>query len=261
VIRWLGSLPAGVLFVAIAAVWILGTIVLDLVMRRVIREEVRGSAANTAATTLLALATVFAIIVAFVIVDAYSQVSSAQDQVSDKAAELSVVSENSRAFPGDEGREVRTAVRTYAGAVVDRALPQIEESAQPSIAADRALEALYAGVREIAPATTAETAAYEQINFALSNITRTRSRLIDLSRPSVPDALIWILVVLGAAVLALAAALDTRDRRSHLVMLSVMSLSVSLSLALVLSLNYPFDSLIGIDAQPLREIADIRSAR
>jgi len=98
------------LFFTFAAVGVTFNLVLDMVMRRVVSPEVRHRAGPTAAVTVQVLATIYAVLVAFVIVNQYSQLRVANEQVAAKAADLSAMYENSRIFPTPEGQELRSAI-------------------------------------------------------------------------------------------------------------------------------------------------------
>jgi hypothetical protein len=55
--------------------------------------------------------------------------------------------------------------------------------------------------------------------------------------------------------------LDTRHRRSHLLITSALALVVSLTLALVVSLNFPFHGILPISDAPIRQFLEFRAER
>ena len=122
-IRWLGQLPAEVLFPVFVLAGIGLTYVFDLLMRRFVKPETRQRATATAAVTLQVTATIYAILIAFVIVDEYTQLRDTQSQISDKASSLSIMYESSRALPEPAGNKVRVATLDYARSVVTSGLP------------------------------------------------------------------------------------------------------------------------------------------
>jgi hypothetical protein len=260
-IRWVASLPAEALFPLFIGVGILVTVALDAAVRRYVRPETRERANSTAGTTLQVTATIFAILIAFVIVDEYSQVQDAQGQITQKAAALSVVYENSRALPSEDGEEIRGALLDYARSVVRFALPQLEDSATPNAKADRALQRVYDTVQGVEPQGEAQRTAYDATVGALDDVTRTKARIVDSARPTVPTALFWMLFVVGIVVMSVATLLDTRHRRSHLFILSALAVVVWLTLALVASLDYPFDGIIKVSDAPIREFIQLGAAR
>ena len=258
---WVGSLPAWALFTLFAAGALLFTLGVDAVLRRWMRPEVRAHAGPTAAATLQALATIYAVLVAFVIVNEYDQFRSAQSQVSDKAAQLSVIFENSRNLPDPDGQAIRTAALRYAAEDLHDGIPYLERTSSPSPRADASLERLYRVVASIEPHPVSDQIAYDQILTALAQVSLTRSRLANAATATIPVPLFAILALLAVATLAVAAAMDTRHRRSHLMILGTLAVALSMTLALVAGLDYPFRGFIHIDTTPLSQLVANRSAR
>jgi hypothetical protein len=261
VIRWLGSLPAIVIFPLFAAIGIGLTYLFDVIMRRYVKPETRQRASATASVTLQVTATIYAILIAFVIVDAYTQLREAQTQVSEKASSLAVVFENSRDLPDPAGDDVRARALDYARSVVQRGIPRLEEHAEPSPHTDQVLERLFRAVQRVEPGDPSERAAYDAIVRGLDGIVETRAQLLDSARPTIPATLLVLLFVIGITVMAVATLLDTQHRRSHLFILSALALVIWLTLALVVSLDYPFSGIIRVTDAPLREFIQFRAAR
>jgi hypothetical protein len=259
-VTWLGSLPAWAIFPLFAVAALLLTVALDGILRRhLLPIEARNRAGPTAATTLQALATIYAVLVAFVIVDEYNQFRSAQSYVSNQAAQLSVVTENSRNLPNAEGAPIRAAAIAYANEVVRVGLPEIERHAQPSIVTDRAFERVFAVVNAIEPTAESDKAAYSQILVALGNIAENRTNIVNSAHASIPSPLIVILAVLVIATLAVATLMDTRHRRAHLFILAMLAIALSMTLALVAALDYPYRGFIRIDGSPITSFVHDRA--
>lgn len=260
-LRWLGSLPGFVLFALFGAFGIALTWAFDKVMRRYVSADTRERANATASVTLQVTATIYAILIAFVIVDAYDQIRATQSQVSDKAASLSIIAENSRVFPDPAGADVRAASLGYARAVIETGFPRLERSGDASPRTDRRFEALFNTVQQVNASTDAERAAYASTVNALDAIVRTREGLIDSARATVSGTLLALLVVIGVTVMALATVLDTRHRQSHLFILSALALVIWLTLALVVSMTNPFTGPMAVTDAPVREFVEARAAR
>ena len=250
-----------VLFVTFAVVGVGFNLALDAVMRRFVSDDVRHRAGPTAAVTVQVLATIYAVLVAFVIVNEYSQLRSANEQVALKAADLSAMYENSRIFPTAEGDELRRSITDYTIVVVDRSFPMLEESPKPDRLADKRLESMFATLRSIHPATPDESASYSKTLDQLDGVVQTRARLVNAARETVPWPLVFMLAIMGVAVLVVSTLLDTRHRKSHVAILTALALLVSLTLALVVSLNFPFDGILPISDAPLRNFLVFRGAR
>jgi Protein of unknown function (DUF4239) len=259
---WIGSLPPWALFPLFAAAALLFTVAVDGIMRRrLVPVSVRQTAGPTASTTLQALATIYAVLVAFVIVDEYSQLRNAQEQVSSKAAQLSIIFENSRNLPQPDGLAIRHAVLDYARLDVRVGLPGLAHSSKPSPVIDAALENIYRVVSRIEPAAESGKAAYGEILSALAQVSQTRSNLVNSTKATIPTSLFVILALLAAAVLTVATLMDTRHRRSHLLIIGALVIGVSITLALAAALDYPFRGFIHIDSSPLTQFVTNRAAR
>jgi Protein of unknown function (DUF4239) len=249
------------LFVTFAAVGIAFNLALDAVMRRFVSPDVRGRCGPTAAVIVQVLATIYAVLVAFVIVTEYNQLRSANDQVANKAAALTALTENSRVFPEAEGRRLRAAIEGYSRAIVDDAFPALARTDKPEVIADRELEAMFRALHDVRPTTPQETAAYGQSLERLDEVAETKAQIISASHETIPWPLVVLLVIMGVSLLVVSTVLDTRHRQGHLLILSALALLVSLTLALVVSLNYPFDGILPISDSPIRRFLEFSAAR
>jgi Protein of unknown function (DUF4239) len=258
---YVGFANGTLLFLTFAIVGVTFNLALDAVMRRFVSDDVRHRAGPTAAVTVQVLATIYAVLVAFVIVNEYSQLRSANEQVAAKAADLSAMYENSRIFTTAEGDELRRAITAYTVAVVDRGFPMLEESAKPDRVSDERLETIFSTLRATHPATPDESAAYSKTLDQLDGVVETRARLVNASGETVPWPLVFMLGIMGIAVLVVSTLLDTQHRKSHVAILTALALLVSLTLALVVSLNFPFDGILPISDDPLRHFLAFRADR
>jgi Protein of unknown function (DUF4239) len=248
-------------FLTFAFVGIVLTIALDVALHARVPDDVRTRAAGTAAWVLSVLATIYAVLAAFVIVDEYGQLQKTQEAVSDKAAALSAISENSRAFPRAERQAIENATLDYATVVVDVGFPALATGGRLPRETDRELEDLFAVVQGIEPETAAQRSFYDQITVNLDSVVETRTTLTTASRQTVPGALVAVLVIQGLTIIVIASLLDTRHRGSHLFILSALALVIALSLALVVSLDQPFDGVIRVDDDPVQDFIKSRVER
>src|SRR5436190_10237588 len=239
------------LFVTFAAVGVTFNLVLDTLMRRIVSPEVRHRAGPTAAVTVQVLATIYAVLVAFVIVNQYSQLRAANEQVAAKAADLSAMYENSRIFPPTEGGELRRAITSYTRTVVGRSFPKLAESARPDRIGDVRLERIFSTLHTIHPVTVEETAAYNKTLDLLDGVVETRARLVNASGETVPWPLVFMLGIMGLSVIVVSTVLDTQHGPSHLLILRPLPLPVRLHLAPAVTWNSPLAGLRPITDRPL----------
>ena len=259
--HFVGFANGTLFFLTFAVVGVGFNLALDAVMRRYVSPEVRGRASPTAAVTVQVLATIYAVLVAFVIVSEYDQLRSANDQVATKGSELSAIVENSRAFPEPAGHEIRLATTAYARNIVDHSFPDLARTAKPDEAADRRLEAMFRALHSVRLDSGETSADYNRSLDLLDGIVETRARIVNAAGETVPWPLVFLLAIMGAAVIVVSNILDTRHRRSHLLITSALALVVSLTLALVVSLNFPFHGILPISDAPIRQFLEFRAER
>jgi len=261
VLEWLGGLPLFVLFLIFSGLAIATTIVVERAMRRVTAPGPRESVGQTAATVLQAITVVYAILIGFVVLDEYGQFQSAQENLGDKAAAIVVVVENAHALPPADFRAVQDQALRYTELLVSRGLPKLADKGELDVVTGRALHQLYRTVQAIEPTTKSQEYAYQAIVQAMDDVVATRSNLRDAARASIPPSLFWVLVLLGVTTMATAAVLDTKHRRSHLVILSMLAIAVGANLALVVGMDYPYRGTIKISDDPLVELLNDPAVR
>jgi Protein of unknown function (DUF4239) len=171
------------------------------------------------------------------------------------------MTENSRVFPEAEGQELRGAIDAYGRATVDNGFPALARTGNPEPIADRRLEQMFRSLLDVRPANPEESAAYAQTLERLDEVAETKARIVNAAGETIPWPLVILLTIMGITLLVVSSVLDTRHRRSHLLILSALGLLVSLTLALVVSLNYPFDGILPISDSPIRRFLEFRSAR
>jgi hypothetical protein len=259
---WIGSLPSWALFPLFGAGARLFMVAIDgVIRRRVIPTSVRDRAGPTAATTLQALATIYAVLVAFVIVNEYNSLRDAQSIISDRVAALNIIYENSRNLDPPHAQQIQAATLAYARTDLDVGVPYVERTGRPSLQADRSLERIYGVMATFDPIATGDQAAYRVVLDALAQVSQTRSRLAAAAKATIPTSLFTILALLAAATLAVATAMDTRHRRSHLIILSALALALATTLGLVAAFDYPFRGFIHADTTALDQFVHLRAAR
>jgi Protein of unknown function (DUF4239) len=250
-LRWLSDLPAPLLFAAMVALGVGLTLALDVLVRRRVPAEARHSATQTAAVMLQVTATLYAILIGFVVVDEYTQLRNVQAQVSEKAGALASVFENSRGLDEPAGHNVRVATMTYAQAFVDHTFPSLEHHQAPATATAEALGKLLVAVHAVAPASPEQVTAYDAVVRSTNDAITIGQRIVGADTSTVPNAMVWLLVLIGVVVMATATALDTQHRTSHLLILSSMAMVIWLTLALVISMDYPYGGVVRVGAGPL----------
>jgi hypothetical protein len=251
--EWLARLPAIVLFGGFALFGIALTLTLDFVFRRRMEDRTRTEAGRTAAIMLGVLANIYAVLIAFLIVQGWSNLQQAQSYVDSQATALSEIRENTKVLGPQDAAPIDEAAKRYALSVVNFDLPSMEDHGRKSPETTLALQHLFSTVRAVSPKGTAQTAFYDQIVERLDTIVVARQAAATASDGSLPAPLYFLLGLGGVVVVALACVLDSKHRRSHVIIVCSIAVVIAFMLALVVSFDHPFTGTIAVSDRPIHE--------
>ena len=251
--EWLADLPTVVLFLGFAAVGIALTLLVDLFFRRRMQDQTRTEAGRTAAIMLGVLANIYAVLIAFVIVQGWSNLQEAQTFVDAQGTALTEIRENAKVLGPRDAAAIDLASRAYARSVLRHDFPKIKDEGRRSPVTSAKLEDLYAAVRSVTPRGAAQSAFYDQIVAQLDRIVVARQSAVTASDGSLPPPLYFLLALGGVVVVALACVLDSKHRRSHVMIVCSIAVVIAFMLALVVSFDHPFTGSAAVSDRPVRE--------
>ncbi len=251
--EWLAELPSVVLFAGLAAIGIGLTVAVDFVFRRRLKDRTRTEAGRTAAIMLGVLANIYAVLIAFVIVQGWANLQEAQTFVDSQATALSEIRENSQVLGGADAAPIDAAARAYARSVIRHDFPAMEDHGRRSPETTIALQHLFSAVRGVTPKGPAQSAFYNGTVQRLDTIVVARQAAVTASDGSLPAPLYLLLGLGGVVVVGLACVLDSKHRRSHVIIVCSISVVLAFMLAIVVSFDHPFTGSIAVSDRPLRE--------
>jgi len=261
VTRWLAQLPSIVLFAGFAVIGIGLTLLVDVVFRRRLGDRTRTEAGRTAAIMLGVLANIYAVLFAFVIVQGWANLQEAQTFVDEQATALTEIHENTELLDARDAEPIDRALDAYARSVLRHDFPSMEERGRRSPITTERLEDLFAAVRRVTPEDTAQTAFYNQTVERLDDIVSARQASVTASDGSLPAPLYVLLVLGGFFVIALACALDSKHRQSHVAIVCTIAVVIAFMLAIVVSFDHPFTGDIAVTDRPVQEFLVSPSTR
>jgi uncharacterized YccA/Bax inhibitor family protein len=115
------------------------------------------------------------------------------------------------------------------------------------------LQELFAAVRDVTPKGTVQVAFYEHTVDQLDTLVRTRQSAVTASDGSLPSPLYLLLALGGLVVVVLACVLDSKHRRSHVIIVCSIAVVIACMLAIVVSFDHPFTGNIAVSDRPIRE--------
>jgi Protein of unknown function (DUF4239) len=251
--EWLAELPSAVLFLGFAAVGITLTLAADLIFRRRLKDNTRAEAGRTAAIMLGVLANIYAVLIAFVIVQGWGNLQQAQTYVDAQATAMTEIRENSQVLGAHDAKPINEALDAYARSVLRDDFPAMEQHGHRSPVTTAKLADLFATVRVVTPVGAAQTSFYNQMVDRLDNIVVARQAAVTASDGSLPAPLYLLLALGGIVVVALACVLDSKHRRSHVIIVCSIAVVIAFMLAIVVSFDHPFTGSIAVTERPIRQ--------
>ncbi len=221
--------------------------------RRRLQDRTRTEAGRTAAIMLGVLANIYAVLIAFVIVQGWSNLQQAQTYVDSQATALSEIRENTKVLGVADAVPIDAASKAYARSVIRHDFPSMEKHGHRSPQTTVALQRLFATVRSVSPKGAAQTAFYNQTVDRLDTIVVARQAAVTASDGSLPAPLYLLLGLGGVVVVALACVLDSKHRRSHVIIVCSIAVVIAFMLAIVVSFDHPFTGSIAVSDRPIRE--------
>ena len=108
-------------------------------------------------------------------------------------------------------------------------------------------------MRNVTPKGTAQVAFYNQTVDRLDNLVLSRQAAVTASDGSLPSPLYLLLALGGLVVVVLACVLDSKHRRSHVIIVCSIAVVIAFMLAIVVSFDHPFTGDIAVSDRPIRE--------
>ena len=113
------------------------------------------------------------------------------------------------------------------------------------------LDELFETVRLVRPRGAAQIAFYNQTVERLDNIVSARQAAVTASDGSLPTPLYVLLALGGIVVVVLACSLDSKHRRSHVLIVCTIAVMLAFMLAIVVSFDHPFTGSISVNERPV----------
>lgn len=241
-------MPAlGAVFIAAGLAFTFG---LEYVVHHRYRPDVRERVSTSTAVMIQVLA-VFSVLVAFVIIGERSSTSTASGHVTAEAAAMTALFHDVQGFPIAVREPIRQAIFAYDQSVLTDDFEAVDRTGDPSPRTTAKLGELYATVQSPEP-EVGNSAFYRQATTNLSDITKARRDRNASATDSIPGPLFFLVVLISVLMIAVATLLNTRERGTHVALLTVLAVLISLNLALIIALEHPFGGAISVSDERLR---------
>jgi hypothetical protein len=256
---WLTSLPVGALVVGWLAVAIAITVLSRSVVRVVIPAADWEQIPGVAAPLMPALGATFAVLMALTLAGEAGYLRSAQDLVSNEAAQASRLAW-AATNPGVQGAPMQGALAVYLDATRTNEWHGADAAETSDPATSAALATLERVVRSEAARAELGSATTNELVTSLDALTIARRARLAAASREIPVLYVVTLLASGGALLVNAGALAVRGSGRTSLLTLGLAVVVGLSVALLFALTGPWDGALEVSGQPIDTVLrDLRS--
>jgi hypothetical protein len=193
------------------------------------------------------IATMSALILGLLVASAKGSYDTQRNEVIQLSGEV-VVLDRVLAHYGGEAKEARDVLKTVVGNMIDRLWsrkesPRTEESMTGEILLDK--------IQELSPTSDAQRSLQSQAVNMVIKLGQTRWLLVAQSRRSIPVPFL-VAVVFWFCIIFASFGLSAPRNPVVIITLLICALSVSLAIFMILELDQPFQGMVQISSEPLR---------
>ena len=234
----ISQLPPPLLVLIVVGLSVGYSVVGVVAVRHFLHRRVREGHNEVIAPVFGAAATLYAVLLGFLVVLVWQQYDNAKANVNDEASTLSTIYRISNGMPDDEQKQVRTTLRAYATAVVEKEW-EVQVNGQAAPEARKAVGDLYRTFRTLSPEVAASPINAE---FArqVSAVAVDRNKRTLASQDALPSALWAGLFVGELLVLALTFLLYMERRLMHILVSAGFATFIGILLVVTIMLDHPF---------------------
>jgi hypothetical protein len=239
------------MWIALAAIIVIGVALLSVVGLLVFRRVARGHLGNNDVAGLLfgAVGILYGALLAFIVFATWEGYSGAEHAVTAEGADVIAVYRDTQDFPSPSRELVQAALRTYVANVMSN-----EWASHGNLIAHTTpdlLNPVWALYRAVEPADVRGEARYASAVERLHELERQRHLRHLSGEQTLPDVF-WPVLILGSVIIVLFSfAFYQENVVGQAAMTGLLGALLSMVLLLIFSLNQPFTGPIPVSQQPL----------
>ena len=256
-------------FVFDAPLWITGPAIIGLLVafavgglllvRRTVlpRLRIRAEDSEFSGSMLQAVMVFYGLAVALIAVSVFDTYSGVSSIVTREASEMAALYRDASSYPEPTRQELQSELRDYARYVIDTAWPA-QRKGEVALQGVAMLNRFQATMTEFEPATEGQRALHAEALRAYNQLVEARSERIDASLNTGLPGVLWVVILVGAAIgLSATYFFKVDDARLHAVMVALLAAFIGLVIFMILAFDRPFRGDLGLDADPYRQVHDV----
>ena len=241
-----------------SSVFVLGGIVASglvlVAVTRFVSVETRQAHNEFTLFAVTNMAVLYAVLLAFITIAASEALSKASDVV---GTEASLVEDLYFDAQGIEDKalvtELRTALRRYLHAVVEREWPE-QQAGHISDAAAPGLRHFRVTLAAFRPATSGDAIVMQEMLHGLNELYNARRARLEAADGHIPGSVWWVIIFLGVLTVGFTAFAGMRSLWVHFVVLAGFTATIVIVVAMIMQLDYPFRGEISVSADPFAHV-------
>ena len=231
--------PIWAVGVSLAIIAVIGTILLELVVRRFVSPAVRLQHNEIAAAIFSIIGVTYAVLLAFVAMLAWEGFNKAKAATYMEAVQVMDVFQAANSLSEPARTDLISGLKRYMVSVIATEWPAQAEG-RVIRAGDKYVAELDHRVADLRPVSQTETSNYILLVQSLMRLRDARQERLLAAETTIPGVVWFVLIVGGAITIAFGSFLGSPSLRMHLSMCSLLAVSGVLVLVLIIALSNPF---------------------
>ena len=230
-----------------------------LVVRRIVlpRLRIRHEDSEFSGSMLQAIMVFYGLAVALIAVSVFETYSDVSAIVSREASELGALYRDASSYPEPTRQQLQTELHDYARYVIDTAWPA-QRTGKVALQGIAMLNRFQATMTGFEPANEGQRALHAEALRAYNQLVEARSLRIDAAANTGLPGVLWVVVLLGAAIgLTATFFFKVEDVRLHAVMVGLLAAFIGLVIFMILAFDRPFRGDLALEPDAYQQVYDV----
>jgi hypothetical protein len=251
---WIYDYPAwamALLFTAVfAVVAVAGLLLFRLRIHGWIHADDRAN--EMVGFAMSSFSILYGLLLGLVAVAAFTSYSVTDEQVTREAASLATLYRDISGLPEPTRSDLQRQLRDYTREVITKSWPAQQDGVVPT-SASAVLTRFNDQLHAFHPADLGEQSVHAEAISQANSLGEERSLRLASVNNGIP-AILWWVVLLGAAINTLLVWMVDAERNFHILMTALLSGFTGLVIFLIAAMDYPFRGDVSIDAAPFEQV-------
>lgn len=229
-----------------------------LVVRRFVlpRMRIRPEDSEFSGTMVQGVMVFYGLAVALIAVGAFEAYADASGIVAVEAAELGALYRDASTYPEPTRTELQQSLREYAEYVIHSAWPA-QRQGQIARRGIEMLNGVQSSMAAFEPATEGQKILHAEALRAYNQLLEARSLRLDAVVGTGLPGVLWVLVLVGAAIsLSATFFFSVADVRLHAVLVTLLATFIGLVIFMIFAFDRPFRGDLGLEPEPYQLVLD-----